>query len=345
MGGPAVFAVLRAVHKEQQMRPDLRRAIRRGAEIFLIAGDGRPGLCFRIGLYLFAFLIVIGLSQGMLAGFSGAADPLPEAAQGAAYFAAAVGGLLPATALARRFLDRRPWRGIGWTNARGGIPRMLSGWTAGCALIGVLFGIEYALGWVRIEGYGLAGLGLISILDWIAGTVLIALAVGITEETAFRGYVFRNLGEDLPLWAAIPVTGCLFARMHGSAGWGYFLGVVLISTFFIFVRIGSGSLWFAAGFHAAWNWMQSKVCGLGLGGRPEAVSVLRLRESGPALFIGRGTAIEGGLIAIAVVAAAALCAWAYARRRRPGWAWNTAWDGMGEPAPAARPRNLSARPD
>lgn len=308
------------------MDMDLQKMIRRAADIFLITGDGRPGLVIRLGLYLSAFLIVAGLSQRMRIELGGAANPLPEAARGAAFLAAAAGGLLIATALARRFLDRRPWKGVGWTNAVRGIPRMMLGWIAGCALIAILFGIEYALGWVRIEGYGLAGSGWGSIPDWIAGTVLADLTVGISEETAFRGYIFRNLGEDLPLWAAIPVTGGIFALMHGNISWGYFLGVALISTFFIFVRIGSGSLWFVAGFHAAWNWMQGKICGLGLSGRPDAVSVLRLRESGPEMFVGRGPAIEGGLIAIAVIAAAMLCARAYARRREPGLGWKSKLD-------------------
>jgi membrane protease YdiL (CAAX protease family) len=303
---------------------------RRIQDILFPTEDGRPGLFWRIAVYLLFFLIVIGFSQTALRQ-AGENSRLSDTAGGVLYLAAAAVGMLTVTALARRFLDRRPWRGIGMTRIDRGLPRLILGWAAGCALIAVLFAVEYAFGWIRIEGYGFAEGGWATARDRLAGAALVSLAVGITEETAFRGYIFQNLGEEFPLGLAVPAAGCIFALLHGDAGWGYFLGVILIGAFFSIARVGSGSLWFVIGFHGAWNWMQSKVCGLGMSGRPDAFSLLRIRESGPELFLGRGSAIEGGLTAIGLITTALICAWFYARRRHPGLAWGTRLDGAGDP--------------
>jgi membrane protease YdiL (CAAX protease family) len=313
------------------MKLNRRQLSRQLQEAFLLTEDFRLGLVWRVAVYLFLFVIVIGISRAVWRNFDDMNFPLHEMAGGAIYFMAGTGGILAVTALVRKYLDRRPWRGIGLTRAAGGLPWMVLGWIAGCALIAVLFAVEYALGWVRIEGYGLAGFDREFALDWFIGTLVACLAVGVTEEIALRGYIFQNLGEQYPLWAASLATGWLFAAMHGDWGWGYFLGLVLISTFFILVRVGSGSIWFVIGFHGAWNWMQSGVCGLGLKYRPEAVSLIKVEETGPELWMGRGFAIEGGLIAIGIISAAMVCAWFYARRKRPGLTWNVKLDGSGEP--------------
>ncbi|MBN1437768.1 MAG: CPBP family intramembrane metalloprotease [Anaerolineales bacterium] len=299
--------------------------------VFFITPEGRIGLFWRIAAGLFFFLIVAGLSQSALL----RADENPlfsETAKGALYLAAAAGGMLAATALARRLLDRRPWRGIGLTRVDRGLPLLLLGWTAGCALIALLFAVECSFGWMRIEGFGSAEAGWATALDKLAGAALVSLAVGMTEETAFRGYLFQNLGEEFPLWFAVPAAGCLFALLHGNAGWGYFLGVSLIGAFFCLTRLGSGSLWFVIGFHGAWNWAQSKVFGLGMSGRADPFSLLRIRETGPEVFLGRGAEIEGGLTAIGLIAAALICAWFYARRRHPGLGWGTRLSGDGNPS-------------
>jgi hypothetical protein len=306
-------------------------------ETFMITRDRRLGLFWRLLVYLFLFMIVLGTAQQALVSLNDRELSLPQITGGVFYLIVASGGIIAVTALSRRFLDRRPWRGIALTNVWKSIPRILLGWLMGCVLITFIFIIEYLLGWVQIEGYEVATSGWGLMLDWLVGGLLLDFAIGITEEITLRGYIFQNLGEQYPVWFATLITGLLFSVLHGNLGLGYFIGVVLISTFLIITRLGTRSLWFAIAFHGGWNWMQSQVLGIMNVNSPEyGHALLHLSQSGPEIFVGHAPAIEGGLLAIGLMVLAIGGTWFYVRRKQPALNWNDYLASTGEPVPAER---------
>jgi membrane protease YdiL (CAAX protease family) len=306
-------------------------------ETFTFTADRRLGLFWRLLVYLFLFMIVLGTTQRALVSLDERELSLPETIGGAFYLVAGSAGIIGITALSRRFLDRRPWQGIALPHIGKRIPQILLGWLVGCALIAVIFAVEYVLGWVGIEGNEVVTSGWGFVLDSLVGGVLLRFAVGVTEEIVFRGYVFQNLGEQYPVWLATLITGFLFAIVHGALEMGYLTGVVLISTFLIVTRLATRSLWFAIAFHGGWNWMQSQVLGIMHVNKPAyGHALLHLSQRGPGLFVGRAPLIEGGLIAIGLMIVALGVAWFYARRTRPAVTWNAYLDSTGEPLPVER---------
>jgi membrane protease YdiL (CAAX protease family) len=297
-------------------------------ETFMSTGERRPRLFWRLLVYMFLFMLVLGTAQHALVSLDERELPLPQTIGGGFYLIVASTGIIGVTALSRRFLDRRPWRGIALTNIWKGIPQTLLGWLIGCVLIALIFAVEYVLGWVRIEGNEVATSGWNFVWDWLVGGLLLDFTVGV---------IFQNLGEQCPIWLATLITGFLFAIVHGSLGLGYFIGVVLISTFLIITRLATRSLWFAIAFHGGWNWMQSQVLGIMYVNTPGYHhALLHLSQHGPAFFVGRAPEIEGGLIPIVLMVVAISGAWFYVRRAQPAVDWNVYLSSTGEPIPAER---------
>jgi len=118
-----------------------------------------------------------------------------------------------------------------------------------CALIGLIaaFG-GYSFGNLALHGGELARWALF----WAAFFVVVALF----EEFLFRGYSLRTMAEGIGFWPAAVVLSLIFGAIHlknsgediiGSAG------VVLVGLFWSFTLKRTGSLWFALGMHAAFD--------------------------------------------------------------------------------------------
>lgn len=87
--------------------------------------------------------------------------------------------------------------------------------------------------------------------------VLVFLGEALPEELVFRGYLYRNLAQVLPVWAAVVVQAGLFTL------WGFLIGAVgspvRAWVFFAFaallgaIRAITGNLRFGIGFHLAFQ--------------------------------------------------------------------------------------------
>jgi hypothetical protein len=89
------------------------------------------------------------------------------------------------------------------------------------------------------------------------------LLVGFSEETMFRGILYRALRGRLGIWPAILVTTAAFGSVHILNGFGTGdFGSALIQAIaagctgllLIAVLLRTGSLWAAIVFHALWDW-------------------------------------------------------------------------------------------
>jgi hypothetical protein len=127
---------------------------------------------------------------------------------------------------------------------------------------GALFGvaeISAVLGALAVPGYyhfGALELHGGALLKWTLIWGAIFVIVGLYEEFAFRGYVQFTLGQGIGFWPAAAALSVLFGVVHWSnpgetpAG---IAGVVLSGLFWCFTLRRTGTLWFAVGMHASFD--------------------------------------------------------------------------------------------
>jgi uncharacterized protein len=169
----------------------------------------------------------------------------------------------------------------------------------GIALIAAQLGILTLLGYVDWASaiphqYHLLWFGL-----FYAALFLVA---AVTEETLFRGYALVELTRAISFWPACILLGVLFGAMHSLKGGGEnLLGGLQAMTIGIAFALSfraTGSLWFAIGCHAGWNYAESFIFGV----RNSAISatghLLSPVLHGPIWITGGAVGPEGGVLAI-----------------------------------------------
>lgn len=207
--------------------------------------------------------------------------------------------------------DRR-----GWDRPpnRGELADFARGVAVGGAAWAAMMGIAAAKGWVSAPAWGWReGLTPTVVL---ASAALIAAQEGtlvFNEEMIFRGYGLDTLTQALGLPGAVALSTGLFARYHGP-GWKRFLGLSLPGLYLALLRLRTGNLWLAAGFHFGWNVAQKSLCG-----PPDGAPSLRpLRVHGPEAWVGRPAHPEPGWLQVLTFGVLALLAGIRHWRARSG---------------------------
>lgn len=107
----------------------------------------------------------------------------------------------------------------------------------------------YCFGAIALQGSEIIKMGLL----YLVGFTL----VGLFEEFLFRGYTQHTLAETVGFWPAALVLSLLFGSAHlmnPGEGWVGAASVVMIALFFCFSLKRTGSLWYAVGLHASFDW-------------------------------------------------------------------------------------------
>ena len=123
----------------------------------------------------------------------------------------------------------------------------------GFLAISAVIGLIYTLG-----GYSFGPLALHGpqIVRWALLWALCLTFVGLFEEFLFRGYSLFTLSSGVGFWPAAIVLSLLFARVHwdnsGESRVGV-AGVFVVGLLWCFTVRRTGSLWFAVGMHAAFD--------------------------------------------------------------------------------------------
>ena len=138
------------------------------------------------------------------------------------------------------------------------------------------------------------------------------LLVGVAEEFMFRGYFqytlasgLRFLGSGWGFFAAAAITSLLFAVAHTGNTGESLLGlgtVVAIGAFFAFTLWRTGSLWFAIGFHASWDWAQTFLYGVPNSGVVARGHFLNPTIQGPHWLSGGTVGPEGSALMYPLIA-------------------------------------------
>jgi len=146
------------------------------------------------------------------------------------------------------------------------------------------------------------------------------LAVAFAEEGFCRGYGLVALSQGLSFWPAALVSSVIFAGLHGFNEGETAAGVAAAALFGLMLAYsyrGTGSLWFAYGFHGSWDFAESFVFGVPNSGITFPGGLLRASFQGPAWLTGGTAGPEGSVLTFLVLGAAIiLCRSAFRSRRR-----------------------------
>lgn len=224
--------------------------------------DRRLRLSWRILLAWLGFLGCLLLIGTTIQAATGSLPLMISHSAAGVGIAASVLGLV---FLLRRYADRRPWSGIGLTLDRAAIPHLLSGVALAAVVTTVAATATVQLGladwgWSTSAANKAAERGLTTTIIVIAISTL--LVQGFPEELVFRGYMFRNLGDSLPLWATVAGSSLIFGSMHvlsrgGASTLGeqalYAVSATGFGLMLAACRTLSGTLWLSIGFHSGYD--------------------------------------------------------------------------------------------
>jgi uncharacterized protein len=131
------------------------------------------------------------------------------------------------------------------------------------------------------------------------------LVVGFFEEFLTRGYSQFTLATGMGFWPAALLLSVVFAVLHvGNAG-ETFIGlsaVAAIGLFFCLTLRRTGSLWFAVGFHAAFDWGESYLYSVPDSGAVATGHLLNSSFHGSRWITGGSVGPEGSLLVFVVIA-------------------------------------------
>ncbi len=198
-----------------------------------------------------------------------------------------------------------------------GLPvRRAFGWhTFEGAAAGVVMAGAVALGMFTLGGMqirGLAGSGtalMFSALGWLGAMV----CVGIAEEFWFRSYLQQTLWKSIGFWPSAFVIALIFAAEHyffktGENVWDV-ITLVSLSMLMSYSMLRTGTLWFAAGFHFAFDYMQIFVIGTPNGAQYPVGRLLDVRFDGPAWLTGGVLGTEASFLMYPAIALLWLYVW------------------------------------
>ena len=226
-----------------------------------------------------------------------------------------------ATAIMAR-IDRLPFARFGLPLPQAFGAMFWEGSLWGFGAVMVLIASIAALGGYHVHGWAMEGPTLVvnSVL-WIVAMI----GVGLSEEAAFRGYPLAALADGIGFWPAAALLSLDFAATH------YFfkpmenvadaLSVGLIGLFLCFTLRRTGSLWFAIGFHFAFDFAAIPFVGspnTGNQGHPVNTRLLDATFSGPDWLTGGVRGIEASWLVFPVIAGLfAMCHWKFRGVRFP----------------------------
>lgn len=187
-----------------------------------------------------------------------------------------------------RALGRNFWLGTLWGIA-----------TISALMIAIRALGGYSFGMVDLSRADIARYG----IEWAAAFVL----VGVYEEFFFRGYLQFTLTSGMGFWPAALLLSFAFGAVHwrnpGEGPVGV-LSVFVTGLFLCFTLRRTGTLWFAIGFHAAYDFGETYLYSVPDSGIVMPGHLLASSFHGPAWLTGGTVGPEGSAFDFVVFAIA-----------------------------------------
>jgi membrane protease YdiL (CAAX protease family) len=174
---------------------------------------------------------------------------------------------------------------------------------------GVALGM-YLLGGMQVHGLATHGTELlVAALAWLGANI----CVGLAEELWFRAYWLQTLWKSIGFWPASMLIALFFAADHyffkaGENLWDV-ITLVSLSLLMCYSVLRSGTLWFAVGFHVAFDYMQLFVIGSPNGNRVPQGRFLDVSFNGPDWLTGGVLGTEASFLMYPLIALAWLYVW------------------------------------
>ena len=262
-----------------------------GVQRVFFSRDGlRP--IWRLALYFLMyralrFCLLVLLAYGL-------SDALFLWRQTAAEFGLAIIALAPALMMSR--IEGRP------LGCYGLLPGRASGRLFG---VGALWGMVsltlllLALRGVHAFYFGAFALHGARALKFAVFWAAFFLIVAFYEEFFTLGYTQFTLTETVGFWPAAILLSLGFGALHldnPGESWVGILGAMVIGFFFCLTLRRTGSLWFAIGFHASWDWGESYFYSVPDSGSMAPGHLLHSSLQGPRWLTGGTVGPEGSVL-------------------------------------------------
>jgi len=261
--------------------------------VFVGASGLRSGWSFALYLGMFALMVAVGSWWAESLHFG---ELWSQMVFELNVLAAAV---IPALVMGR--IERRPWGSYGLPLRRAFSKLfwvgVIWGFLAITLLLEILHGLRaFDFGHVLLDGAGMVKFGVF----W----GVFFLLVGFFEEFFLRGYTQFTLARGMGFWPAAALLSAAFGASHlknpGEA-WTGALAAGLIGLFFCLTLRRTGSLWFAVGFHAAWDWGESFFYSVPDSGAMSPGHLLSSSFHGSRWITGGSVGPEGSLVCFLVI--------------------------------------------
>jgi membrane protease YdiL (CAAX protease family) len=227
-------------------------------------------------------------------------------------FCALLAAVIPSLVLAK--IERRPWETYGLPPRRAFRKLFWIGATWGFTGITLLL---LTLNRIHVFDFGHLALHGPRIAKYAAFWAVMFLLVGCFEEFLLRGYTQFTLTRAVGFWWAAILLSCAFGLIHirnGGEEWNGLLAVAFIGLFFALTLRRTGTLWFAVGFHAAWDWGETFFYSVPDSGIVFPGHLLKSRLHGARWLTGGSVGPEGSFLCFVVIA---LLSFAFSRTYRP----------------------------
>jgi hypothetical protein len=193
----------------------------------------------------------------------------------------------------RRSVDRESFQSMGFF--RKGMGReLILGISLGAIMLSLGFVLLLLLGEIKIVSSTLA-------INEILLLLLLYLAVAVSEEMLFRGYILNNLMKSVPKIFALLIASISFSLMHfanSSYSWLSFLNLILAGLLLGLPYIYTQSLWFPITLHFSWNFFQGAVLGFRVSGNPGHYSIIVQSQDKGNLLNGGDFGFEGSILCV-----------------------------------------------
>lgn len=196
-----------------------------------------------------------------------------------------------------RWIQKRSWASIGLSGQKA-FPHYVRGLLCGAAI----FSAAVALCAVTGAGYfdqKAAASPLLILLFFLA-----YLIQGASEEILCRGYFMNSIARRYPMWLAVIVNSVFFMLLHiqnSGLSATALVNLFLFGVFASVLTLRTGSIWYASGFHSAWNFFQGNVYGIKVSGMEMHGSLFHfISDPSKTCLNGGDFGIEGSLLCTAL---------------------------------------------
>jgi membrane protease YdiL (CAAX protease family) len=296
-------------------------------EFFVREGRLRP--TWRVVCYVFALmvgsiaiavpivvLLLVMTAMGILDESAVMAMESPFALLGISVLASVMLAL-PLTYLFRRFLDGDTLVNLGLDRKPGWWKEILGGLVLGALLMGLIFLLEWATGWLQVEGFVWQAQSSSSTVLTLLGYVIILGLGAFWEELSFRGYVLQNLDVDWSAIVALVTSSILFGLFHAlnpDFSWLALFNIFLAGVLLAVCYLATDQLWLPIAFHFSWNFFQGPILSFPVSGMSTGGLILTETTGNP-LITGGAFGPEAGLIGTVALAIGLLILLAWRKSR------------------------------